>query len=105
MSLLEGHADVVMDSVNPDVISTIETIRKRFDVRRQSQGLDRFVRKLLGLDAKMRQYRDGARFCNQVISQVGMAGFNKVWTSADTLPTPAEIADPDLWVARNHSIA
>lgn len=103
MSLLEGHADVVMDSVNPEVISSIETIRARFDVRRQSQGLDRIVRKLLGLDAKMRQYRDGARFCNHVISEVGMAGFNKVWTSPDTLPTPAEIADPQLWVTRNHA--
>jgi coenzyme F420 biosynthesis associated uncharacterized protein len=102
MSLLEGHADVVMDSVKPDVISSIETIRARFNARRQSQGLDRFVRKLLGLDAKMRQYRDGARFCNQIIDEVGMAGFNKVWTSPATLPTPAEIANPKLWIARNH---
>ncbi|GAB3920864.1 hypothetical protein GCM10011575_17240 [Microlunatus endophyticus] len=104
MSLLEGHADVVMDSVKPDVIKSIETIRARFDVRRQSQGLDRIVRKLLGLDAKMRQYRDGARFCNRVIERVGMDGFNKVWSNPQTLPTPAEIADPDLWVARNHGL-
>jgi coenzyme F420 biosynthesis associated uncharacterized protein len=102
MSLLEGHADVVMDSVGPDVVPSVETIRSRFNIRRQSQGLDRLVRKLLGLDAKMRQYRDGARFCNQVIEAVGMDGFNKVWTGPETLPSPAEIADPTLWVSRVH---
>ena len=48
----------------------------------------------------MRQYRDGARFCNQVIEAVGMDGFNRVWTSPETLPTKAEIAQPSLWVRR-----
>lgn len=102
MSLLEGHADVVMDSVGPEVVPSVETIRKRFNVRRQSQGLDRLVRKLLGLDAKMRQYRDGAKFCRHVIDAVGMDGFNKVWTGPETLPTAAEIIDPSVWVARVH---
>ena len=60
MSLLEGHADVVMDGVGPEVIPTVETIRAKFTVRRQGQGFDKIIRKLLGLDAKMRQYRDGA---------------------------------------------
>ncbi|MET0692296.1 MAG: zinc-dependent metalloprotease [Propionibacteriaceae bacterium] len=102
MSLLEGHADVVMDGVGPDVIGSIEEIRARFNVRRQGQGFDKIIRKLLGLDAKMRQYRDGAEFCRQVIARVGMEGFNRVWTSPETLPTKAEITDPPAWVARVH---
>ena len=100
MSLLEGHADVVMDSVGPEVIPTVETIRAKFTVRRQGQGFDKIIRKLLGLDAKMRQYRDGAKFCRAVQDEVGMAGLNRVWTSPETLPTSAEIADPKLWIAR-----
>jgi coenzyme F420 biosynthesis associated uncharacterized protein len=100
MALLEGHADVVMDSVGPSVVPSVDTIRRRFTLRRESQGLDRVVRRLLGLDAKMRQYRDGARFCRAVIDEVGMAGFNQVWTSPNTLPTREEIADPTLWLAR-----
>ena len=60
------------------------------------------MRRLLGLDAKMRQYRDGAAFCRQVLDEVGMAGLNRVWTSPDTLPSRAEIANPQLWVIRNH---
>lgn len=100
MSLLEGHADVVMDSVGPSVVPSVAEIRRRFTVRRQSQGLDRLVRVLLGLDAKMRQYRDGARFCRAVIDEVGMAGFNQVWTAPETLPTRDEIAHPERWLAR-----
>ena len=103
MSLLEGHADVVMDSVGPEVIGTIAEIRRRFTVRRQGRGFDKVIRRLLGLDAKMRQYRDGAAFCKAVIAEVGMDGLNRVWTSPETLPTMAEISDPQLWLARMDS--
>ena len=51
----------------------------------------------------MRQYRDGAAFCRKVIDQVGMTGLNQVWTSPETLPTKAEIADPAQWLARVHA--
>jgi coenzyme F420 biosynthesis associated uncharacterized protein len=102
MSLLEGHADVVMDSVGPEIIPTVEHIRAKFTVRRQGQGFDKIIRRLLGLDAKMRQYRDGATFCRAVLAEVGMTGLNRVWTSPETLPTPAEITDPKLWLARMH---
>lgn len=64
--------------------------------------LDATLRKLLGLDAKLRQYRDGERFVRAVVGQVGMDGFNRVWTSPNTLPTKAEIAKPADWVARVH---
>ena len=38
MSLLEGHADVVMDGVGPEVIPTVASIRNRFTRRRQGVG-------------------------------------------------------------------
>lgn len=52
MSLLEGHADLVMDQVGPEVIPTVADIRAKFTVRRQGQGFDKVIRKLLGLDAR-----------------------------------------------------
>lgn len=101
MSLLEGHADVVMDRVGPDVVPSVETIRRRFQSRRRgSSGVDRAMRRVLGMEAKMRQYRDGAAFVSEVVDQVGMAGFNRVWESADTLPSAEEIADPASWIRR-----
>src|SRR5205814_689723 len=103
MSLLEGHADYVMDGVGPGVIPSVESIRRKFNERRQGVGtLDRLLRRLLGLEAKMAQYRDGARFVRSVVYKIGMVGLNAVWASADNLPTLAEIHDPDVWVSRVH---
>ncbi|WP_210649923.1 zinc-dependent metalloprotease [Nocardioides sp. SYSU D00065] len=101
MSLLEGHADVVMDGVGPTVIPSVEQIRRKFNQRRQGLGsLDKLLRRLLGLDAKMAQYRDGAAFVRHVVDKVGMDDFNAVWSGPETLPSKAEIGDPDAWVAR-----
>ncbi|WP_327254270.1 zinc-dependent metalloprotease [Streptomyces sp. NBC_01244] len=104
MSLLEGHADFVMDGVGPEVVPSVAEIREKFQQRRASGAgrLDAALRKLLGLDAKLRQYRDGERFVRAVVGQVGMDGFNRVWTSPNTLPTKSEIASPADWVARVH---
>ncbi|MEU3272737.1 zinc-dependent metalloprotease [Saccharomonospora sp. NPDC006951] len=102
-TLLEGHADYVMDAVGPDVVPSVATIRRRFTARRKGGGLlDRFLRSLLGVDAKVRQYALGAAFTKHVIGEVGMAGFNTVWTSPNTLPTRQEIRDPQAWVRRVH---
>ncbi len=103
MSLLEGHADVVMDGVGPEVVPSVEQIRRKFTARRAGAGpLDQLIRRLLGFDAKMRQYRDGAVFVRGVIDKVGMEGFNAVWAAPRNLPDRAEIADPARWVARVH---
>lgn len=103
MSLLEGHADVIMDDVGPQVIPSVATIRARFTERRKGAGsVDKVLRRLLGMEAKMRQYRDGATFVRGVVDQVGTDGFNAVWASPDTLPLPTEIADPSAWVRRVH---
>ncbi len=103
MSLLEGHADVVMDEVGPAVIPTVAEIRAKFTERRKGAGaVDRLLRRLLGLEAKMRQYRDGAAFVRGVIDRVGVDGFNAVWASSETLPHALEIPDPLAWVRRVH---
>jgi len=103
MSLLEGHADVVMDGVGPQVIPSVTAIRTKFTQRRKGIGtLDRILRRLLGLDAKMAQYRDGAIFVRAAVDKVGMDGFNAVWEKPENLPSKAEIHDPAAWVARVH---
>ena len=101
MSLLEGHADVVMDEVGPQVVKTLPQIRAKFQDRRTNPStLDRIVRSALGMDAKLRQYSDGAKFVRHVVDAVGMQGFNRVWESPETLPTRTELHAPDLWLAR-----
>jgi len=103
MSLLEGHADVVMDRVGPEVIPSVAAIRAKFTQRRKGVGaLDRLLRRLLGLDQKMAQYRDGAVFVRAAVDKVGMDGFNAVWAEPANLPTKAEILDPESWIRRVH---
>lgn len=103
MSLLEGHADVVMDAVGPRVLPSVTRIRRQFEKRRDGAGvLDIALRRLSGMDAKIAQYRDGAGFVRGVVDLVGHDGLNAVWTQAPLLPTAAEIADPARWVRRVH---
>jgi coenzyme F420 biosynthesis associated uncharacterized protein len=103
MSLLEGHADVVMDGVGPGVIPTVADIRAKFTKRRQGVGaLDRLLRRLLGLDQKMAQYRNGAVFVRRTVEAVGMEDFNAVFAEPANLPSKDEIHDPTAWVRRVH---
>jgi coenzyme F420 biosynthesis associated uncharacterized protein len=101
MSLLEGHADHVMDDVGPEIVPSVAQIRERFERRRGEPGaVDGLARRLLGLDAKMRQYTEGRSFVSHVIGAVGRDGFNRVWTSPETLPTRDEVLDPAAWCSR-----
>ena len=104
MSLIEGHAEFVMNAVPASVIPSQKQIEARFAVRRKRGGnpLDRLVRTLLGMDAKTRQYTEGSQFVRSVVDQVGLDGFNAVWESKANLPTRAEIAAPGDWVKRVH---
>lgn len=101
-TLLEGHADHVMDAVGPKVVPSVATIRRRFDERRQRKQppLQRIMRALLGFDAKLSQYTRGKAFVDHVVSRVGMSRFNAVWTSPETLPLPLEIDKPQRWIDR-----
>ena len=73
MSLLEGHANVVMDAVDASIVPSVKTIRQRFNERGKDRGvIEKFIRSLLGLDAKMRQYSDGAKFVRAVVEVVGV---------------------------------
>jgi putative hydrolase len=101
MSLLEGHANVVMDAVDSSIVPSVKTIRQRFNDRGKDRGIiEKFIRNLLGLDAKMRQYTDGAKFVREVVEVGGMEGFNRVWNSAENLPTEEEIHNSKLWLER-----
>ena len=101
-TLLEGHADHVMDAVGPMVVPSVATIRSRFDERRHRKQppLQRLLRALLGLDAKLSQYTRGKAFVDHVVGKVGMERFNTIWSRPDTLPLPAEIEDPQRWIDR-----
>ncbi len=101
MTLLEGHAEAVMDGVGRTAVNHVALLRRRFDRRRANpSALQRFMRQLLGLDAKMRQYAAGRRFVDEIVDAHGLSGFNRVWEQPANLPTETEIDFPQQWAAR-----
>ena len=106
MALLEGHADVSMDEVGPYFVPSVKQIRAKFEGKRNqgasARGGAKVLRRLLGLDTKLAQYREGAAFVRSVQRDVGRGGFNAAFTAPENLPTAAEISDPPAWVRRVH---
>jgi coenzyme F420 biosynthesis associated uncharacterized protein len=101
MTLVEGHGDYVMDAVGPKVVPSVEEIRAKFSARRHSGSrVEQAIRRILGIDLKMKQYEQGSRFVKTVVDEAGMEVFNKVWTSPETLPTRDEITSPRSWLER-----
>jgi coenzyme F420 biosynthesis associated uncharacterized protein len=106
MTLLEGHADQVMDAVGPTVIPSVAFIRARFDERRRrgASPLDRLFRKVLGMDAKLAQYRVGGAFCRAVTEAGGPDAMRVAFAGPAQLPTMEELRDPPRWLARTSAV-
>ncbi|MQA87216.1 MAG: coenzyme F420 biosynthesis-associated protein [Streptosporangiales bacterium] len=101
MTLVEGHGDYVMDAVGPGVVPSVEEIRARFQRRREGGSrLDKTIRRVLGIELKMKQYAEGSGFVRGVVDAVGMDGFNRVWEAPENVPTREEIANPAAWIER-----
>ncbi len=101
MSLIEGHAEHTMDAIGAEVLPTLPRLRKAMNRRRESRGLPwRVLERLLGLELKLRQYETGRRFCDAVVEAGGPQALALAWSGPETLPTPPELEDPSLWIAR-----
>ena len=101
MSLLEGHGDVTMDRAGAGRVPSAERFARVLKARRARQpGPAKIVQKLIGLDAKLKQYEQGERFIAAVEAEGGKALLDRVWTGPEMLPSMAEIRDPDAWLIR-----
>jgi len=102
MALLEGHADVVMDEVGRTMLPGVQEIRDRFNRRRDRRGgtMESALKRLLGFDAKVRQYREGAAFVRSVRAEAGDQLFMRVWERPEHLPSAQEILEPRRWIDR-----
>ena len=101
MSLIEGHAEHTMDAVGADVLPSLPRLRAALNRRRESRGLPwRVLERLLGLELKLKQYELGRRFCDAVVAAGGPQALALAWSGPDALPSPAELEQPALWIAR-----
>jgi coenzyme F420 biosynthesis associated uncharacterized protein len=101
MSLIEGHAEHVMDAIGADVLPSLPRLRAAMNHRRENRGLPwRVLERLLGLELKLKQYELGRRFCDAVVAAGGPQTLALAWSGPDALPSPAELEQPALWIAR-----
>ncbi len=101
MSLLEGHGDVTMDRAGADRVPSAERFGRVLHQRRAStSGAAKVVQKLVGLDAKLKQYEQGERFIEAIEAEGGPEYLNRAWEGPECLPSLAEIRDPQAWMRR-----
>lgn len=102
MSLLEGHGDVTMDRAGEGIVTDAEVFASTLRARRDSaRGISLILQRLAGLEAKMNQYAAGEAFIAYIEEHGGGPEvIGNAWAQADSLPSLAEIQDPQLWLDR-----
>lgn len=101
MTIVEGYSEHVMDAVVADLDEPFAELRGRMEQGREQRGLiEALLSRLLGLDLKLRQYRLGKQFCDEVAQRRGIETLNRVWSEPAALPRPSELEHPGRWLAR-----
>ncbi len=101
MAVVEGYSEHVMDGVGDQLGPGYGELRRRLDARRARRNpLDALLSRLFGMEMKMRQYRLGKAFCDEVAARRGIETLNLVWREPAALPRPAELEHPGRWLAR-----
>jgi coenzyme F420 biosynthesis associated uncharacterized protein len=100
MSLLEGHGNFVMNELGERHVHGADRMARVLHSRRQQKGIGGQIQKLLGIEMKMRQYEVGERFVRGVERAAGIAALDAAWRDPSSLPTVAELEDPEAWLAR-----
>ena len=101
VTTIVGYVDHIMDVVGRNLLSNYamvaEAVRRR---RVEAHASDHFVERLFGLELTQASYDRGSSFVAGVVERSGPEGLLRLWESDETLPTPADLDAPGLWLAR-----
>lgn len=100
MTLLEGHGNRVMNELGARHVHGQERMARVLEARRRTGGLAGLFHKLVGLEAKLRQYEVGEAFVAAVEAQAGPRAIDPAWRGPEWLPTAGELERPGEWLAR-----
>ena len=101
VAALLGYVEHVLDMAAARLLGgrgAIAEAWRRRQVDREAN--DRAAELMLGLDLSPAQVDRGADFVRGVLERAGEDGLAQLWSSARTLPTPAEVDAPGLWLER-----
>jgi putative hydrolase len=101
IAAMVGYVDHIVDAVGSSLLSNTTMISEAVRRRRvEADDSDRFVERLFGLELTQATYDRGAAFVDGIVERAGTDGLVRLWESERTLPTPAELEAPGLWLAR-----
>ena len=101
MSLVEGYSDHVMNVLGRDIITNFDEIERKVKARKEMRSpLDELLERVMGMDLKRAQYKEGEAFVNAIVDAEGLPFLQKVWEKPEHLPTLAEIRTPERWIER-----
>lgn len=105
MCVLEGYSNHVMDQVGKELLPSYETMKRRFEQRRESKSAaERLFQRLIGISLKLQQYKVGQAFVDAVVEQEGLVFLNRVWEKAENMPSMEEVNNPLIWIDRMKGI-
>lgn len=100
MSASEGYGDHVMHALGRELLPSYPRIEEAMRRYREGESGDPVFERLLGIEMKREQYRQGRAFCDTVVELTDEATLARMWDSADAMPSLPEVAEPRLWLAR-----
>ncbi len=101
VAALLGYVEHVLDLAATRLLGgrgAIAEAWRRRQVDRESA--ERAAELMVGLDLGPAQIDRGAAFIRGVFERAGDEGLARLWSSPHTLPTPAEVDAPGLWLER-----
>jgi coenzyme F420 biosynthesis associated uncharacterized protein len=100
MTVLEGHGNRVMNELGARHVRGQARMARVLEARRHTGGTTGFFHKLIGLEAKLRQYEVGEAFVAAIEAEAGPRAIDPAWRGPEWLPTADELDDPPSWLAR-----
>ncbi len=101
LAALAGYTDFILDKVGQRLVGSYPLISEAFRRRRLEDGPgQRVLGKLLGIELDQETVDRGHAFVSGIVERAGEEGLAGLWASAASLPTPAEVDAPGLWLAR-----
>jgi putative hydrolase len=101
VATVEGYVDWVLDRIGARMIPEYERATEALRRRRVEAGpASRFVERLFGLELSQATFDRGAAFIDGIVERAGDGALAELWSATESLPTPAELDAPGLWLAR-----
>jgi len=98
---LLGYVEHVLDRAGERLLGGRTALAEAWRRRQvDRETADRTAELLLGLDLGPAQVDRGTQFVHGVLERAGEDGLARLWSSPETLPTPAEVDAPGLWLER-----